>query len=105
MGPYLGAPSMSRLVLRGHGSLVSLSFFMGLAHTPCSLFGLSPAPTRLGLYLWVWRGPEQKGCLSTGSDGRGRRQMPTGHIGKLRHGWKHSSWVCVSGLGLCFVFY
>lgn len=96
---------MSRLVLRGPRSLVSLPFFTGLVHTLCSVFGLSPAPTRLGLYLWVSRGPN-RGCLSKGKDGRGRKQMPTGHIEKLRHGWKHSRLgVCVCfGFMLCVLF-
>lgn len=103
MGPDLGAPSLSGLVLQGPRSLVSLPFFMGLAHTPCSLFGLSPAPTRLGLSLWVWPGPEQKGCLSTGRGGRAWQETDA-----HRSHWETEAWVEALEAGcVCvwFVFY
>lgn len=95
---------MSELVLRGPGDLVSSSFPSSWAWLIlCFVFGLSPAPTLpegapLGL-----AGDGTEGCLSTGRDRRGSRQMPTGHIGKLRHGWKPSRLgVCVwFGLMLC----
>lgn len=65
------------------------------------LCGTPPGAASLGLTE-----TEQRGACQRAGAGRSRRQMPTGHIGKLRHGWKHSRLgVCVwFGSMLCVLF-
>lgn len=62
---------MSTLVLRAPGGpcLVSLPFFVGLAHTLCFVFGLSPAPTLPEAAPLGLAGTEQKGACQRAGTG------------------------------------
>lgn len=60
---------MSKLVMRGPRRLASLLFFGSLARNPCSVLGLSPAPTLPEAAPLGLAGTKQRGACQRAGTG------------------------------------